>query len=154
MSARLELIPVSFDEACDFVRRYHRRHDAPQGHKFSLGVGLAGASELVGVAIVGRPTSKALDNGRTLEITRVCVAEEAPNACSALYGAACRAGFALGYRKVITYIAKDEDGASARAAGFRIVAETPGRSWNVPSRPRLDKHALQKRLRLEREVAA
>src|SRR5262249_13579244 len=42
----------------------------PAGHKFSLAV--SQEDEIVGVAIVGRPVSRMLDDGRTLEVTRCC----------------------------------------------------------------------------------
>ena len=45
---------------------------------------------LAGVAIVGRPVSRYLDNGLTLEVNRLCT-DGTKNACSFLYGAAARA---------------------------------------------------------------
>jgi len=120
---------------------------------------------LVGVAIIGRPVSRHRQDGRTLEITRLCVRgdepkvidrhgkEHAPAACSFLYGAAWRAILALGYSRLGTYILKRESGASLRAAGYYIVRETPGKSWSVPSRPRADKHPIEPKLLFERTVA-
>jgi hypothetical protein len=87
----------------------------PQGALFALGVEKGG--ELVGVAIVGRPVGRGLQDGRTVEITRVAT-DGTRNACSFLYGRCRRAAAALGYRRVITYTRQDESGASPRAAGF------------------------------------
>jgi hypothetical protein len=101
-----------------------------------------------GVAIVGRPVARGLDDGLTLEITRVCT-DGTPNAASALYGAARRATFALGYRKLVTYTLASESGISLRASGYRVVGEVQGRSWNCASRPRVDKHPLDNKLRWE-----
>ena len=65
-----ELTPVSLKEANAFVAAHHRHHKPTRGHKFSIGCAAEG--RLVGVAIVGRPVSRYLDNGLTLEVTRLC----------------------------------------------------------------------------------
>ena len=67
-------------------------------------------------------------DGWTLEITRLAT-DGTRNACSALYGAARRAAFALGYSRVITYTLAEEDGASLRAAGFICEGIIKGESW-------------------------
>lgn len=131
------MIPVSLADANAFVERLHRHHKKVQGHKFSLGAELAGA--LVGVAIVGRPVSRIRDNGKVLEVTRLCT-DGTRNACSFLYAAARRAAAALGYERIGTYLLSTEDGASVKAAGWQWVGHTTGRSWTCPSRPRTDKH--------------
>ena len=95
------LIPVSFAEANAFVALHHRHHKPVTGHKFSIGCTANG--QLVGVAIVGRPVSRYLDDGQTLEVNRLCT-DGTKNACSMLYAAAWRAARAMGYRKMITYI--------------------------------------------------
>jgi len=131
----MRLVPVSFAQAAAFITDWHRHHRPPQGHKFSLGV--ADGEVLVGVAVVGRPVARLLDDGQTLEVTRVAVADGARNACSLLYAGAWRAAKALGYRRLVTYTQDGESGTSLRAAGWRIVAArppTPG--WSRPSRPR------------------
>ena len=61
----LELIPMSLAAANGFVAEHHRHHKPVRGHKFSLGCMVDG--RLVGVAIVGRPVSRYLDDGLTLE---------------------------------------------------------------------------------------
>ena len=63
----MRLIPVSLKEANAFVAEHHRHHKPVVGHKFSIGCMQAG--RLVGVAIVGRPVSRYLDDGLTLEVT-------------------------------------------------------------------------------------
>ncbi len=134
--ATLRIVPVRLADACAFVTQLHRHHAAPVGHKFSLGV-VAGA-QLVGVAIVGRPTARYLDNGTTLEVTRTCT-DGTPNANSALYGAAWRATKALGYDRLVTFTQAGESGASLRGAGWRVVGERPARGgWSCTSRPRED----------------
>lgn len=134
---RLAIVPVRFTDAVDFVRAWHRHHEPPIGHKFSIGVAREGV--LVGVAIVGRPVARHFDDGLTLEVTRSCTSErdEARNANSMLYGACWRAAKALGYARLITYTQEGESGVSLRAAGWRVVAERRARpGWTCPSRPR------------------
>jgi hypothetical protein len=146
---KLVAIPINLEGANEFVDRYHRHHRSVVGHKFSIGVATEG--KLVGVVIVGRPVSRHRDDGMTLEVTRLCT-DGTKNACSFLYGAAARAAFALGYTKIGTYIRKDEPGISLNASGWRVVGETPGRSWSVPSRPRKDKTDLVPRLLFEKSA--
>lgn len=136
---KLATVPITLEEANEFVRRHHRHHKPVVGHKFSIGAALG--DEIVGVAIVGRPVSRHRDDGVTLEVTRLCT-DGTRNACSFLYGAAWRAARALGFKRIGTYTTPEEGGASLRAAGWLLIAETPGRSWSVPSRPRVDTHPL------------
>lgn len=131
----LYLTPINLDEANAFVILHHRHHSSVPGAKFSLAV--SEGETVRGVAIVGRPVARKLDNGWTLEVNRVCT-DGARNACSMLYGAAWRAAKALGFRRLITYTLLDEGGASLRAAGWRLLGERGGGNWNVPTRPRID----------------
>lgn len=146
MSDRMVVVPLPLDEANHYVGEHHRHSNPVVGHKFSLGAALGG--EIVGVAIVGRPVARRLDNGMTLEVLRNCSLGER-NVCSFLYGAAWRAARALGYTKLVTYTLKTEPGSSLRGAGWSVVAEVPKASWNCEARPRVDKHPLQERLRWE-----
>lgn len=136
---KLELTKVSLAEANAFVAALHRHHPPVVGHKFSLGAVADGV--LVGVAIVGRPVARMRDDGDTLEVTRLCT-DGTRNACSFLYGAAAKACFALGYKRIGTYTLPNEGGGSLRAAGWKLIGERGGGSWSVPSRPRTDKHPL------------
>lgn len=131
----LYIVPMSWPEAAAFVDEHHRHHRAPTGFKF--GIGVVCGTQLVGVATVGRPTSRVIQaEGYTLEVTRVAT-DGWPNACSVLYASAWTAAKGLGYRRLITYTQQGESGASLRAAGFRVIAERPARpGWNMPSRPR------------------
>ncbi len=144
---KFAIVPLPLDEANAFVRQHHRHHGAVVGHKFSVGV--ADADGVIrGVAIIGRPVTRALDDGMTLEVTRLAT-DGCKDACSALYGAARRAAFALGYKKVVTYILASERGVSLTAAGWTMVGQIKGHPWNMPGRPRVDKHPLQDKLRWE-----
>lgn len=131
----LLIIPIRLDEANAFVAAHHRHHKPVIGHKFSIAV--AEGETVRGVAIVGRPVARGLDNGWTLEVNRCCT-DGTKNACSMLYGAAWRAAKALGYRKLVTYTLPSEGGSSLRAAGWSLIGQRGGGNWNTPARPRID----------------
>ena len=101
-------------------------------------------------AIVGRPVSRYLDNGITLEVNRLCT-DGTRNACSFLYSAAWRAARNLGYKKLITYILASETGSSLKAAGWKCVGECGGKRWNGRSAPKVDLYPAQMKLRFEVE---
>jgi hypothetical protein len=146
MGRKFSVERIGLDEANAFVVQHHRHHKPVIGHIFSIGAATDG--EIVGIAIVGRPVARRRDDGVTAEITRLAT-DGTKNACSFLYGAASRAAFALGFKRIGTYILASEPGTSLSAAGWRLIGETPGRSWSVPSRPRVDKHPLQIKLLFE-----
>lgn len=133
----MEIVPISRDPAFEFITKVHRHHRPPQGFKFA--VALQRGAELVGVATVGRPVARPLDDGRSAEVTRLCT-DGSANACSMLYGACWRAAKAMGYRRLYTYILEDEPGTSLKAAGFVLDGQVAGRSWDTPTRRRTDKH--------------
>jgi hypothetical protein len=146
----LELVPITLAEANAFVLRHHRHHQAVLGAKFCLAVAQMRANDtggIVGVAIVGRPVSRHLDDGWTLEVNRSCTVDT-KNVNSMLYGAAWRVTRGLGYRRLITYTLLSESGASLRGAGWRVIAQRAARSWAADSRerPRVDQSAPQQRL--------
>ena len=97
----LRVVPVSFRDACGFVQMWHRHHGPPAGCKFCIGAA-DGQDVLRGVAIVGRPEARLLDDGLTLEVTWTAT-DGTRNANSLLYAAAWRASKALGYRRLVTY---------------------------------------------------
>lgn len=147
MTGNLEIVPIKYAQAKELISRFHRHHKPPQGGLFAIGLARDGL--LVGGAIVGRPLSRHLDDGRTAEVTRVVVEEGVPNGCSMLYGACWRAARGMGFRRLITYTLTTESGSSLRGAGWRLVGETAGGTWSRPSRPRVDKHPTQAKLRWE-----
>jgi hypothetical protein len=142
----LALCPLTLGEARAFVDAHHRHHQAPVGGLFAIGA-MRGET-IVGVVIVGRPVARRLDGDFTAEVTRLCT-DGSRNACSLLYAAAWRACRAMGYRKLVTYTLATEPGGSLRAAGWTVVAEVRGRSWSCQTRPRIDKHPTQAKLRWE-----
>jgi hypothetical protein len=146
---KLALCPLSHREALAYVQAHHRHSVSPRGMKFALGAAMGEALE--GVAIVGRPVSRALDDGWCLEVLRLCTpsTDSERNVCSFLYAASWRATRALGYRKLVTYTREDESGRSLAAAGWRVVGEVEARSWHRASRPRDDRDERVPRLRWE-----
>lgn len=92
----LELVPISLKEANAFVEQHHRHHKHVAGHKFSIAA--SDGDKIVGVAIVGRPISRYLDDGWTLEVNRLST-DGTRNACSFLYAAAWRCAKNMGYKE-------------------------------------------------------
>ncbi len=132
---KLCTVPVALEEANAFVESFHRHNKPTVGHKFSLGV--SDGRSLIGVAIVGRPNARRLQDGVTAEVLRCCCIEGAQKgAASHLYAAAWRAWRAMGGTRLITYTLQSEGGASLRGAGFKVVAELPpGKPEAWQSRP-------------------
>lgn len=129
----LEIRPITLKKANAFVAMYHRHNIPTTGHKYSIAC--YDGERLCGVAIAGRPVARKLDDGRTIEVYRVCT-DGTKNACSILYGACSRCAKEMGYKRVITYTLMSEPGTSLKASGFTKYGETGGKNWDVPSRPR------------------
>jgi hypothetical protein len=144
--SKFEVVRLELSEANEFVRKFHRHHGPVIGHVFSIGASENGF--VVGVSIVGRPVARMRDDGETAEVTRLCT-DGTKNACSFLYGASARAAFALGFKRIGTYILKSESGLSLTATGWRQIGETKGQSWSRGNRPRIDKHPLQDKMLFE-----
>lgn len=135
----MNITPINLEEANAFVSRFHRHHKPVPGCKFCVAV--SECDKVVGVAIVGRPVSRHLDNGWTLEVNRCCT-DGTKNACSMLYGASWKAAKALGYKRLITYTLPEEGGVSLKASGWKLVGLKGGGNWNSISRPRIDTEEL------------
>lgn len=145
----LRIVPVSLKEANQFVTKYHRHHSVVTGHKFSIGCTLD--DRLVGVAIVGRPVSRYLDNGFILEVTRLCTTGE-KNVCSKLYSTAARVAKELGYHKIITYTLIYENGTSILAAGWHCVGIAGGTHWTGNRKPKKQIYPECKKFRYEKNL--
>lgn len=132
----MRLQPYPIKHALPFVGAVHRRLPKIQGGMWS--VALKAEQEVRGVAVVGRPNARMLDNGERLQVLRVAVVVGTPNGCSMLYGACSRAARAMGATDLFTYIHDDESGVSLRAAGWveDTNFESDGGEWGRPSRAR------------------
>ena len=131
---KLRVCPITLKQANAFVEQYHRHHAPVYRDKFRVGAEKNG--ELVGVVQIGRPVSRNLDDGKTVEVTRLCSNGER-NVCSFLYAKAAKIAKEMGYLKIITYILKSESGISLQAAGWNLENDNcGGGSWDTPSRHR------------------
>jgi hypothetical protein len=124
--SNLRIAPSSITDARKFVGQHHRHNLPPQGGLFACRLEEDG--ETRGVAIIGRPVARKLDNGYTAEITRCCT-DGVSNGCSMLYGAAVRACRALGFHSVITYTLQSETGASLKASNWKLEEEVAGQAF-------------------------
>lgn len=146
-----QIRPIVRDQAFDFIDTHHRHHPKPQGWLWGTSV-IDETGEVVGVIAVGRPGARKKQDGLTCEATRVCVLEGLPRVnghanslCSQLYARAWRAAREIGFQRMRTLLMADEPATTLKALaqqGWKFVGMTDGRSWNVPSRPRIDKHPL------------
>lgn len=130
----LFIVPCTLKEANAFVRVHHRHNEPVIGTRLTF----AAADELGvirGVVLIGRPVSRHLDDGWTLEINRLCT-DGYPNAGSFLCGAAWNAVKSIGYQRLITYTLPDEGGSSLKAVGWKNEVRHIGHQWNCQSRPR------------------
>ena len=127
---KLRPVPIKLKEANDFVEQYHRHNKRTQGGRFAIGATTGEA--LVGIAIVGRPIARLLDDGYTAEVTRCCVLDESPKGtCSFLYGRCWRIWQQMGGIRMVTYTLQMESGSSLKGAGWKIVGENGiGGGWN------------------------
>lgn len=131
----LHAVPIELREANDFVNKLHRHHEAVHRDKFRCGAADE-TGKLRAIVQAARPTSRRLDDGKTIEVVRLC-SDGYENACSFLYSRMARVAAELGYKKIITYILETESGTSLKASGWKCENECcGGGSWNVPSRPR------------------
>ena len=122
----LKVTPMSLREANEYVNNFHRHNKETRGHKYSIGA--SDGKNLVGVAIVGRPVARALDDGYTAEVLRVCVQDDYPkNTCSFLYGRCWRIWQQMGGERMITYTLQEESGSSLKAVNWKIIGEPKAR---------------------------
>lgn len=145
----LKIMPCDFRTAQDFVKDHHRHNKPPVGHKFSIAC--FDGDRLCGVAMVGRPVSRYLDDGLTLEVNRCCT-DGTKNACSMLYGAAWRAAKALGYKRLFTYTRQSENGASLRASNWICDGPAGGTHWTGQRYEQLEIILDEKKIRWHKEI--
>ena len=124
----MDTIPLELKQANDFVARLHRHHKPVHRDKFRFGC--VDNGNLVGIIQCARPVNRNLDDGKTLEVVRLCT-DGRPNACSFLYSRAARIAKIMGYERVITYTLESENGASLKASGFILDGITNGGGYGV-----------------------
>ena len=129
----MKAVPVELKEATAYVAKLHRHHSPCVRDKYRVGCEVDGV--LVGVVQVGRPITRALCDGKTLEVVRLC-SDGTKDVCSFLYSRAARIAKEMGYEKIITYILDIESGTSLKASGWKLEAISKGHPWGCTSRPR------------------
>lgn len=126
--------PITLRAANAFVEQHHRHHKPARGCVFCVSTWTG--EQLVGVAIVGRPLARMLQDGLTCEVLRVCT-DGTPNACSKLYSTVAKAARSMGYERIVTYTLPSEGGASLRASGWTCEEFLAGGgSWSREGRER------------------
>ena len=136
MPKKYTVVPVELKTANALVDHFHRHHQPAQGHRFSLGL-TDNEGVLHAAVIVGRPVARL--GGKPTEVLEVVrlVSDGSRNACSMLYSAAARAGRAMGYKKIQTYILEEELGSSLKASGWKSEGAAGGGQWkHTDGKPR------------------
>jgi len=135
------ITPTTIKKANAFVAAHHRHNRPVHAARFAIAACIDG--QIVGVAIVGRPVARKLDDGVTAEVVRCCtdgIRRRLANGhtvpiCSKLYVACWQAWSAMGGRKLVTYTLTSEPGSSPKAAGMKRVAEVRtfkvGKGWTT-----------------------
>jgi hypothetical protein len=138
MGKRIKAKPITIKKANEFVKEFHRHHRPTTRNtgKFAVSAVDILTNEIVGVAIVGNPVSATLMDGFTLEITRLCIKEDAPKGTASFLMSKCSKIWKLmGGYKLITYTLCKESGASLKGAGWIKVAEVePHNNWKNKSK--------------------
>ena len=113
----LKSVPLTLDQANQFVGALHRHHNKVVGPRYSFGAEADG--KLVGTVICGRPVAPKTEQYLIAEVTRLCT-DGTPNACSFLYAAAAKVCKLMGFKRIQTFILSTESGVSLKAAGWKF----------------------------------
>ena len=118
-----------------FIHHFHRHSRPPPSWKF--GLELWDRYGIIGVATVGRPVSRHMDDGYTLELTRVALMDRLPkNSASMLIGRCARVAKDQGYTRLISYTLDHEHGTSYKASGFQDEGiQTSNGKWSRRKNP-------------------
>lgn len=116
----MEVIPISYSAAHAWIKERRGEIKPPAGKHFSVAL-VNDAGEILAAVILGKPDAPGnhfLCDGRTLEAVAAFTCENTDGA--GIYHAAARAGYALGYKRIVTNTgAGDERTAEAlRIAGY------------------------------------
>ena len=134
---RFALLPITAAEANLGIARFHRHAGPVIGAKFAFVAWDRDRAGVAGCMVVGRPVSRILDDGVTLEVNRLAVdPDDTANLCSQFLGAAARLVFKHRLAcQLVTYTLAGggETGASLRAAGWALDVDAPlrPRKWNM-----------------------
>ena len=137
---KIYITPVSLQEANGFLARYAKGYKPIPGCKFTIGCAVEG--RLMGVIIVGRCRTDNL----ALQVDGIHVTGGRAANCM-LYGVAARAAKAMGYHRIMAFIAQGEPDSGLRSACWKCVGLA-----NNEYRPK-GAQPMQKMLRYERVLA-
>ena len=103
-----------------FIARHHAHCAPPVMWRFDAAI--YNGNTMLGLAIVGNPVAPGLMLRGILEVNRLCLRRDLPdalrwNAASMLYGWCAREARRRGWRKIITYTRADEPGTSCVLPG-------------------------------------
>lgn len=121
-----------------FIGKHHRHSVPLKPINVKYIIGIENEKELVGVAILGRPCNRHIEDGSTIEIRRLAT-NGLKNACSFILARCSELAFALGFTKIITYTLEIESGSSLKAVGFEVshTSNSNGK-WRKTNQTRLD----------------
>jgi hypothetical protein len=123
--------PITIKQANEFIKMYHRHNRPTTNNCGRWAIAAIKDDEIFGVLIAGNPVSATYMDGYTIELTRICVKEDAPmGTCSFLISKSCMIWKIMGGRKMITYTLDSESGASLRGAGWEQMGVVkPHKRW-------------------------
>jgi len=137
MGKRISTKPITIKEANLFVESHHRHHRPTSRNcgKWAISAIDSLTNQIIGVAICANPVSATFMDGFTLEVTRLCVKEDAPMGTASFLLAHCSKIWRLmGGKKILTYTLDYESGASLKGAGWeRVGIVKPHNNWNYKS---------------------
>ncbi len=153
---QLRFKSIPFGAVRRFIARHHDHCGVPVTWRFHNAV--FNGPTLVGVAVVGNPVAPGLMGRGILEVNRLCVRRDTPdalrwNAASMLYGWCAREAQHRGWQKIITYTRSDEAGTSLQAAGWKRESTVRGRGWHSSRRRRSNRNGWIDKVRWSRTFA-
>lgn len=148
VDSTLRIVPITLKPANNFVEKWHRHSARTNNDGGKFAIGLEHEGELVGVAIVGRPTSRMIQHGDQEfpgELLRLCTSPAAPKGSgSKLYARARRIWQLMGGSHFHTYTLEKESGASMRGAGVAAPVHKVAREqWDRANRPRAQREIYE-----------
>lgn len=138
MATKIKSKPITIKRANEFVQANHRHHRPTSRNtgKWAISAVCSDTEQLFGVAISGNPVSATYMDGFTLEVTRLCVLEDAPKGTCSFLLANCAAIWKrMGGKRILTYTLDYESGASLKGAGWEQVGTvSPHNNWKNKSK--------------------
>ena len=135
----MKIKPYTLRAANEYVRQHHRHSKVVVGCKFCIAA-VDEDGQVIGVAIVGRPVARKLDDGYVGEIVRTCT-EGAKNVNSFLYGACARIWKEMGGTKILTYTNLDKNKKTMHSLEL-LVLDTIMKDWNLCPIKKMNKFSL------------